>query len=656
MIPSKRSCLALLLLLAPAAYAQLTPERALDRRGISDLRLSPDGSRLAFTVSEPPKGDTRNTDIWMLDLGTKEVRRFATSAKEDHSPRWPPDGKRLAFLSNRDEKTQIYVMPLDGGEAVALTKGKMSVESFDWSPDGRQISFLATEPKSEAEEKREKDKDDARVVDRDDRRTRLWVADSTSGEARRVTSAPWQVQESHWAPDGSRLYVIATDKPGSDRWLDRLCSVSLADGAVYPLAAPKGPFGELRVSPDGKWLAYVGSRADGPTPHDLIVQPVDGSAPRNLTGASLDLPIQAYAWRSNGSLIVEAEAGFGSKLYEVTLDGKAMPQAPLPAHPGDFALSSAGALAFVGQKTTAAPEVWLAAPGSKPQPATTFNAAWKDVPLIAPEILKYRSFDGAEIEAALLRPTGLAAGTRVPLVVLVHGGPTGRWSDTFNPWSQLLVSRGYAVLMPNVRGSTGYGHKFIETNRADWGGGDFKDVMAGVDHLIQIGVADPDKLGIGGWSYGGYMSAWAITQTDRFKASVVGAGMFDLATEFGTEIDSAYDEWFYGLPWESREKFQASSPMTYVQRAKTPTLILQGENDVIDPVSQSQPLYRALKRLGVPSDFVLYPRAGHGLREEKQILDSWRRVVAWFDLYVRGIHEEPKPAAPAPTAGQSTSG
>ncbi|HSS48895.1 MAG TPA: S9 family peptidase, partial [Thermoanaerobaculia bacterium] len=567
---SRKIGLFLLLTLTATAQAQLTPERALDRRGISDLRLSPDGSRLAFTVSEPPKGDTRNTDIWMLDLRTKEVRRFATSAKEDHSPRWSPDGKRLAFLSNRDEKTQIYVMPVDGGEAVALTKGKMSVESFNWSPDGRRISFLATEPKSEAEEKKEKDKDDARVVDKDDKHSRLWVADATSGEARQVTSAPWEILEAHWAPQGDRLYVVANDKQGSDQWLDRLCAVTLADGTVYPIAAPKGPFGELRVSPDGKWLAYVGSPKDGPTPHDLIVQPVDGSAPRNLTGSSIDRAIQAYAWRSNGSLIVEAQAGFGSAFYEVTLDGKATPRERLSVHPGDFALSPSGALAFVGQSTTSAPEVWLAAPGAKPQPVTTFNASWKDVPLAAPEILKYRSFDGLEIEAALLRPPGLAG--RAPLVVLVHGGPTGRWSDAFNPWSQLLASRGYAVLMPNVRGSTGYGHKFVESNRADWGGGDFKDVMAGVDHLIQAGVADPDKLGIGGWSYGGYMSAWAITQTDRFKASVVGAGMSDLATEFGTEIDSAYDEWFYGLPWESREKFQAGSPMTYIQRAKTPAL------------------------------------------------------------------------------------
>ncbi|MEA2603760.1 MAG: hypothetical protein QOF89_4752 [Acidobacteriota bacterium] len=633
--------LCLLTALAVSSQAQLTPERALDRRGISDLRLSPDVSRLAFTVSEPPKGDTRNTDVWVLDLKTKEVRRFATSPKGDRSPRWSPDGKRLAFLSNREEKTQIYVMPVDGGEAVALTKGKTDIQSFDWSPDGRRIAFLAQEPQSEAEEKKEKDKDDARVVDKDDKRTRLWVADAVSGESRQVTSGLWEIHEAQWAPEGDRLYVVATDTPGSNQWIDRLCAVTVADGTVRPLATPKGPFGDLRVSPDGRWLSYVASGAGGPSPHDLFVQPTGGSASRNLTGGVLDRQVQSYAWKADGSLIVETEAGFATVFHGVTLDGKATPRGPLPVNPGDFVLSPSGVLAFVGQTATAAPEVWLAPAGAKPEPVTTFNAAWKDIPLIAPESVKYRSFDNVEIEAALLRPSGLAAGTRAPLVVLVHGGPTGRWSDSFNPWAQLLASRGYAVLMPNVRGSTGYGEKFVEMNKADWGGGDFKDVMAGVDHLIQTGVADPDKLGIGGWSYGGYMAAWAITQTDRFKAAVVGAGMSDLASEFGTEDDSSYDEWFFGLPWENLKEFQESSPITYVGRAKTPALILQGENDATDPIGQAQQLYRALKRLSVPSDFVVYPRAGHGLREEKHVLDSWRRMAGWFDRYVRGVQEKP---------------
>ena len=215
--------------------------------------------------------------------------------------------------------------------------------------------------------------------------------------------------------------------------------------------------------------------------------------------------------------------------------------------------------------------------------------------------------------------------------ILVHGGPTGRWSDTFEPWGQLLVARGYAVLYPNVRGSTGYGQRFVEMNRADWGGGDFKDVMAGADWLVARGIADPNRLGIGGWSYGGYMAAWAVTQTTRFKAAVSGAPVIDMASEFGTENGSAYDEWFYGTPYEKLDGFIKSSPMTFVKNVKTPTLLLQGEDDTTDPIGQSQQFYRGLKRYGVESDLVLYPREPHGLREEKHLIDRLTRILAWYD-------------------------
>jgi dipeptidyl aminopeptidase/acylaminoacyl peptidase len=218
---------------------------------------------------------------------------------------------------------------------------------------------------------------------------------------------------------------------------------------------------------------------------------------------------------------------------------------------------------------------------------------------------------------------------------LVHGGPTGRWVDGFEPWGQLLAARGYAVFYPNVRGSTGYGQKFVEMNRADWGGGDFKDVMAGVDALVARGIADPNRLGIGGWSYGGYMAAWAVTQTTRFKAAVSGAPVIDMASEFGTENGSAYDEWFYGTPYEKLDGFIKSSPMTFVKNVKTPTLLLQGEDDLTDPIGQSQQFYRGLKRYNVETDLVLYPREPHGLREEKHLLDRMQRIVAWFDRYLK---------------------
>jgi dipeptidyl aminopeptidase/acylaminoacyl peptidase len=255
--------------------------------------------------------------------------------------------------------------------------------------------------------------------------------------------------------------------------------------------------------------------------------------------------------------------------------------------------------------------------------------------LIKPEFFKYKSFDGLEIEAALLKPANYDGKSKLPLITLIHGGPTGAWEDTIDTWGQLLAARGYAVFYPNIRGSVGYGQKFIEMNRGDWGGKDFKDVMAGVDDLIAKGLADPEKLGIGGWSYGGYMSEWAITQTTRFKAAISGAGLSNLISEYGTERGPSYDEWFYGLPYEKPEGFLNSSPFLYLKNAKTPTLILQGDADSVDPLGQSQELYRGLKRYGVESELVIYPREPHGFHEQKHLLDRLNRILAWYDAYLK---------------------
>jgi dipeptidyl aminopeptidase/acylaminoacyl peptidase len=293
-----------------------------------------------------------------------------------------------------------------------------------------------------------------------------------------------------------------------------------------------------------------------------------------------------------------------------------------------------GAIAFVGQAATLPQELYVLPRDGAVRRATDLNAAWKDIALVTPESVHYRSFDGLTIDAALLRPKH-AGNTRLPLIVLVHGGPAGAWSDAIETWGQLLVAHGFAVLYPNIRGSVGYGQHFIETNRADWGGADYKDVMAGVDAMFQRGVADSSRLGIGGWSYGGYMAEWAITQTNRFKAAVSGAGMVDLIAEFGTERGPAYDRWYFGLPYENAKQFLESSPFMYMQHAHTPTLILQGLEDTTDPPGQSQALYRALKFYGVTAQLVEYPREEHGLRERRHLIDRLTRVVDWFTRYVR---------------------
>jgi dipeptidyl aminopeptidase/acylaminoacyl peptidase len=611
----------------------LTVEQAAAVRTPSDLQFSPDGKRLAFQVALPAKGATRPVEVWVVDVATREGRRFTHSPKSDRMPRWSPDGKKLAFISDRDERAQVYVMPADGGEPEALTQGKNAVSAFEWSPDGQSVAFLAPEPQTEAEEKRVKDKDDARVVGADDKRARLWLITLADRKARQLTAGAWQVMAFRWAPDSNRLFALATDQPDSTEWGFRLLAVARAGGDAKTVFTPAGPVANLHVAPDGKSLSFTAPRGDGPSPHDLFLLPLAGGSPRNLTASCLDRPVENYTWQKDGRLLAVVQDGFRSRAYTVTAGGEKEPLEGISVNPtGPVAQAGDGSLAFVGQTATQLPEVWLLPPGGKAEPVTRLNAGFAAAGLVRPEYYRYASFDGKEIEAALFRRAGAG---RAPLVVLVHGGPTGRWRDAYFSWAQLLATRGYAVCCPNVRGSTGYGWDFVTCNRGDWGGGDFKDVLAGVDDLVRRGVADPERLGIGGWSYGGYMAAWAITQTRRFKAAVVGACMSDLASEFGTENGAAGDRWFYGVPYENLDGFMKSSPITHVKNARTPALILHGENDRIDPIGQAQQLHRALRHYGVECEFVVYPREGHGLTEEKHSLDSQRRIVRWFDTHLK---------------------
>ncbi len=265
----------------------LTAEASLNLRTVADLLFSPDGGRLAFVVTEPAKGTERMRHIWIYERQSGAARQFTFSAKSESVPRWSPDGKQLAFLSNRDEdQQQIFLMRADGGEGRAITKGKRSVKTFEWSPDGASIAFVAPDAKTEEEEKKEKDKDDARVVDKDDKHARLWILDVASGETRALTKANWNFDELAWLPAGGRVIVKGTERPESDEYTERIYSVQVADGTMKEFVAPRGPFGKIRVAPDGKTISYVGPREDGPDPHDLMLLPVAAHAARNLTAGT----------------------------------------------------------------------------------------------------------------------------------------------------------------------------------------------------------------------------------------------------------------------------------------------------------------------------------------------------------------------------------
>ncbi|MGA2596029.1 MAG: prolyl oligopeptidase family serine peptidase [Bryobacteraceae bacterium] len=612
-----------------AVHAEpLTPEKALKSRGLSDLRYSPDGKRIAFTVREPAAGKLSQRHIWVYDSARAEIRQWTFSTKSEYEPRWSPDGRTLAFLSDREDTPQIWTMPIDGGEAEKLTSAKNSVQTFRWSPDGKRIAFIASDPKTDAEEKKAKEFDDAQVMDNGDKAPGLWTLDVAAKKVRRETDAKWHIRELDWMPDGKRMLVVATDRPFEDRHTNRIFLLSLESGVMEQVLAPKGPFGDVKVAPGGASFAFLGARFDGPSPHDLYVCPFDSRAPKNLTSISPDRPVDNFEWIDDSQLAVLFTNGFHTELNAIGRETRKLIQDD-SVDPSSFTLSAQGSVGYVAGTAVRLSELFVDG-----HPVSHLNSAFDSIPLYKPEFIHYKSFDGMSIEAALYRP--VADGQPGPLVVLVHGGPTGAWGNRYDALTQLLVAKGYTVLQPNIRGSVGYGHKFIEANRGDWGGGDFKDVMAGVDDLVNRKIADPNRLGICGWSYGGYMAEWAITQTDRFKAAVSGAGMADLATEFGTESGPVYDEWFFGTPYESLAGFQKSSPITYIKNAKTPTLILQGEDDTTDPLSQSQILHRGLKRYNVPVEFVVYPREPHGLREQNHLLDRDVRILAFVDKYILG--------------------
>ncbi len=568
--------------------------------------------------------------LWMLDTVGGRFRQFTSSEKTDKSPEWAPDGRALAFLSNRGGQMQVYLIPAHGGEASAITSSSDGVSDFHWSPDGTQIAYLAKQ--AEAEPKPE---NDAQVADRQEDLERLWVVDVGSKKARQVTNGAWRIDEFVWAgPD--RFIATASNQPKAESWNGDIYNIAVADGRFSLFSEPSQPFAGLAISRNRMQLSFVSTHANGPIPHDLFLQSTTAGAAQDAT-SPLDRAVIETKWQNDSTVVVSVIDGFRNRIYRI--DSNGVPTAiDLPYSVRAFDMAPDGTLAFVGVAFNHLPELFLKRTDGSVQQVSHLQEGWEGVRLADAELLRFKSFDGTEIEAALMKPFATAMTGKLPLVLLVHGGPASNFSSDyfwFNAWAQLLAARGYEVLMVNPRGSAGYGEAFLKANRADWGGGDFKDLMAAVDFVLARGQTDSARLGIAGWSYGGEMTEWAITQTNRFKAAVAGGGVFDQAAEFGTESSPADDEWYFGNPWDHPEVFARNSPASYVRNARTPTLIVHGEEDRNNPVGQSIALYRALKHYDVETQLVIYPGEGHLPRQEKHQIDILERMLGWFDRYLK---------------------
>lgn len=631
----------------PKTEQPLTPEQIIFPENIiSDVRFSPDGQRILMAVAEPQNYPSPATShIWELQTGSSQLRQLTSSPKVETYPRWSPDGSRFAYISNVEGTAQIYLMPAGGGEAVRLTDGKRPGGRFAWSPDGRQIAFFSVDiPTTQAGADKPKEGDPVVMTTRDQkvnsRLRRLWLIDVATKEPRQLVTGDWDFSEIEWLPDGAGLIVTAKEHPESDKAKWRIYSFSLADKTMELIAEPIGDPFLIKVSPDGRKLTFVGRRTKEANHKDLYIQSLASGPPQNLTANSIDRNVASFIWLNNETMLATSETGFGSSLYRIHLDGKAEKVTTIDQKENPIGFDSwHGHIAFVSNGTaTTEQELWLSDGNGPSQKVSNFNERVSQLPLVRADFLHYKSFDGTEIEGELLKPPSYKPGTKVPLVILAHGGPVGRWEANFHYWGrvgQLLASHGFAVFYPNVRGSTGYGARFSQMSRGDLGGGDFKDIMAGVDYLIARGIADPDRLGIGGWSYGGEMSAWAITQTQRFKAAVVGAPVVNQLSELGTEDDPSGDIEFFGVPYENLELLQRISPITYIKNARTPTLILHGTEDTNNPIGQSKELFQALKFYGVECEFAIYPREPHGFREEKHLIDRLNRILRWYDSHLK---------------------
>ncbi len=660
---------------APGASAwKWTVEAVIDTVAVGGVSLSPDGGSVVFSRSrwrgEEAKPGPAYANLWRVPFAGGESQRLTTADAEDLRPRWSPDGTRIAFLSKRgggeSPKTRIWILPVSGGEPAALTDEKTEVAAHEWSPDGKSIAYVAVDRKPEEREKEEKAGKDRKVVDGDLLPRRLWIADGTTGKSEKLASlGELSVWDFAWAPDGSALVAAVTELNRTDDsyMLKRLSVLPLA-GERREIVPVVGKIGEVAWSKDGRTIAWLGGvDSSDPATGSLFVVPAEGGVPRNLT-SSREETAQAISWRADGRIAVTSIVGTRSMVSFVDPATGAWETA---VPPGLAAFSSStwsddGArYAFAGSTSEHPTDVyagsWLPAPppaaGRKksrtpppaPEPPRRIVNSIPQIdtlPRGVQETIRYRAKDGLEIEGVLIRPVGFTEGARSPLVVIVHGGPESQyldgWQNSYASPGHALAERGFMVFFPNYRGSTGRGVAFTKADHKDLGGKEFTDVLDGIDHLASKGWIDPKRVGVTGGSYGGYFTALGVTRySDRFAAGVELFGITNWESFLGQSDIPVENSMVHWALWcyDHADLCRERSALGNLDRARTPTLILQGEVDERVPKPQSDELYAALKWKKVPVEYVLYPREAHGFRERWHRIDALTRLLDWMEKYLK---------------------
>lgn len=663
------------------AQAQQTKGRALKPadlfriRDVDSPRLSPDGKWVAYAVTttslEEKKSETR---LWMIPSEGGEALPLTAEGYSASHPRWKPDGTMLAFLAAKkgvgDEKkdkskSQVWTLNMRGGEAQQLTDIKQGVERFEWSPDGSRLVLSLRDPVEDRDQDGkaddENDQPEPFVIDRlqfkydyegylTRRRTHLYVFDVANNSLRQITSGDYDDSEPVWSPDGKRIAFVSnrTEQPdannNTDIWIVAADNTDQGQ-TLKRVTTNEGPDHSPVWSPDGKQIAHVSS-----VEPDIMWYATNDLAVTHLKDGSTDL-LTSDVDRNVSS----PRFTTGGRYIEFLLEDSAERQlARIHPNGSGFERLVKGDLSvYAYHQSSDRPTVLLVGKLNQPgevyvrrdnqlKRLTHVNDIFLDsIRLADVENIHYKSRDGTEIEGFLYKPVGYEKGLKYPTILDIHGGPVAQYDFGFRFDPQLYAAHGYAVLQVNPRGSSGYGQDFSVAIWADWGNKDYDDVMAAVDYAIERGIADPERLGVGGWSYGGILTDHVITKTDRFEAAISGASEVLYVANYGHDHYQRQWETELGLPWipENREKWERISPFNDVEKITTPTLVMGGTEDWNVPIQNSEQLYQALKRLGRTTRLVVYPGEHHGLREPAFQLDRLQRYLDWFDAFVK---EKPK--------------